>query len=173
MVIFDKVQKSSRLVRNVVKKLDYLQFTSKDPSIFKNEYLPIYHSVLIPFQNNYLAVEITELDFAHKVQLRLRGLIDKDSLESYLDTNLTWRTVSVGELTVSKDAIVNYDEHFRKIDIIHHAIDFYRFNIGQLDELCNYAINQYLCGQTFGVDKKFYIDGGYGLNFRILFKQIQ
>lgn len=81
-MIFDKVQKSSRLVRNVVKKLDYLQFTSKDPSIFKDEYLFIYHSVLIPFQNNYLAVEITELDFAHKVKLRLRGLIDKDSLES-------------------------------------------------------------------------------------------
>lgn len=86
---------------------------------------------------------------------------------------MTSRTVSVGELTVSKDAIVNYDEHFRKIDIIHHAIDFVRFNIGQLDELCNSAINQYLFGQTFGVDKKFNIGGGYELNFHILFKQIQ
>jgi len=163
MFINNKVQKDSKLVKTAVKNLDQFKFSSQDPEIY-DEFDPVINfSVIIAFGDNYLLVEVSSIDVNLKVSLNLRGIISREDLKVGMDLHETYKIISVGELTLHENIIVNYHEMLR-MEMTYCSsngmvIDTKLYNFRELEIICSKALNLLLCDRIFVTYKDFYTTG--------------
>jgi hypothetical protein len=166
MEIFGKKQKSSTLVKNVVSKMDSYQFTLEDPDNY-DDFDPVTNfCVIFPFRDELLLVEVSGVDRTLKIHLKLRGVVGND-LGIGFNNDIFPGTISVGELTLHEKIIVNYDA-LLTLQIQNSTgrlitVNADLFTIRELEIICSQALELFLCDRIFVVDKKFYLDGGFGL----------
>ncbi len=96
----------------------------------------------------------------------LRGVIEND-LTICLNNDIFPDTISVGELTLHEKIIVNYDAlmtmEIQNSNGYKISVNADLFTIRELEIICSQALEIFLCDRIFVVDKRFYLDGGFGL----------
>lgn len=167
MVINNKVQKESKLVKSAAKNLGQFKFSFKDPE-FYDEFDPVMNlCVVVPFGEDFLLVEVSNLDDNLKINLRLTGIISNEDLSLGLNAHYLSDIISVGELTLHETVIVSYCEHLRlamsdySINII--KLDPNVFNIRDLEIICSKALKRFMCDRLFVTYKDFYTSGDLAL----------
>jgi hypothetical protein len=163
MVINNKVQKDSKLVRTAVKNLGQFKFSSQDPEIYDEFDPETNYSIIVPFRDSFLLVEVSDLDDNLKISLKLTGIISKEDLCIGLKINYFSDIISVGEITLYENVIVAYCEHLRMNMSNYKSknvlIDTKLFNIRDLEIICSKALKWLICERIFVTDKDFYING--------------
>lgn len=163
MVINNKVQKESKLVKTAVKNLSHFWFSSKDPESYDEFDPETNFSIIVPYGDSFLLVEFSDLDDNLKISLKLTGIISKEDLCVGLNINYLSDIISVGEITLYENVIVAYCEHLRMNMSNYNSkdvlIDTKLFNIRDLEIICSKALKWLMCDRLFVNDKNFYING--------------
>jgi len=168
MIIKNKVQKDSKLVKKAVKKVSFYKFSSEDPETYDDLDPLTNFCVMVPFQETFLFVEVSGLDDNLKIQFKLSGVVSENDLDVGLKTVIFSNMISVGELTLFEDIVVNYNEMLR-LDMSDYnsnskIFDPELFNIRELEKICSQALKHLLCNRIFAANKDFYIEAGLIFN---------
>jgi hypothetical protein len=168
MIIKNKVQKDSKVVKKVVNKISILKFSSEDPDTYDGFDPLTNFCVIVPFQEIFLFVEVSGFDDNLKIQFKLSGIVSENDLDANLSTVTFPNMISVGELTLHENIVINYNEMLR-LDMSSYKsnsriFDAELFNIRELKKICSQALQQLLCNRMFALNKDFYIEVGLGFN---------
>jgi len=168
MIINNKVQKDTKLVKKAVKKISFLKFSSEDPETYDVLDQLTNFCVMVPFQETFLFVEVSGLDENAKIQFKLSGVVSENDLQNGLNTIIFSDMISVGELTLHENIVVNYNEMLRLDMSVYKSnsriFDAELFNIRELKKICSQALQQLLCNRIFVSNKDFYIEVGLIFN---------